>query len=226
MKLSTTLQKEIIDFLKSLPTLHDGESQRAFIYEAGLDNQLQEQIQFGCSSAKFASLLVLILLKYGKLADGHYAIETVLETAQNYVGQDKRIYCESLIQKLHSSTFKPEKNIQLAAFPSVVSLSFRYGIATVLMVASILLIIKFYPFIQTKLSLLIAPIDYPLQIAGNIYFIEDGVRKSGVSLAEVTIAGYPNIQVITDKFGNFRFELKNPQNVEDLELLALQCHLV
>lgn len=100
MKISTKLNKEIIDFLASLPNIYDSDSQRSIIYHAGLDSELQKQIPFDKPLAQFVPLLVSILLDYGELDNGQQALEAVLETAKNYVGQDKRDYCDKLMQEL------------------------------------------------------------------------------------------------------------------------------
>ena len=42
MELPMKLYNEIVDFLKLLPNVHDSDSQRALIYQAGLDIQLQD----------------------------------------------------------------------------------------------------------------------------------------------------------------------------------------
>ncbi len=96
-----TLENKIIILLKSLPTLHDNESQRAFIYQAGLDPQLQEQILIGRPPAEFVPLLVSRLFKYGELADGHHAIEAIIETAKYHVGIEGKRDCNVLLQELH-----------------------------------------------------------------------------------------------------------------------------
>lgn len=113
MELPITLQNKIIDFLKSLPNIDDNKGQKAFIYSVGLDLKLQEQIPFDYSVAQFAPCLVSILLKYGKLDDGRNALETVLETAKNYVGEDKRSHCDVLIEELRTII---EKKLSKLAF--------------------------------------------------------------------------------------------------------------
>jgi hypothetical protein len=102
MNISITLQKKIIDFLLSLPTMHDSESQRAFIYHAGLDPQLQAQIPLGKPLAQFVPLFVASLVDYGTLKDGRHAIAAVLETTKKYVGQDHHIHCDALLKELRT----------------------------------------------------------------------------------------------------------------------------
>ena len=101
MELPITLQNKIIEFLRSVPTMHDSDGQRAFIYQAGLDPQLQDLIPFSKPPAHFFPLLVSILAQYGRLNDGRYALEAVLRATMNYIGQDRKEYCEFLLQKIH-----------------------------------------------------------------------------------------------------------------------------
>lgn len=98
--LSSKLHREIVDFLTSLPSIHDNFTQRALIYSAGLDSQLQNQISFGLPASQFIELLVPSLSSYGMLEDGRNALEAVLESAKQYVGQNRQAYCDRLIQDL------------------------------------------------------------------------------------------------------------------------------
>lgn len=100
MELSVTLQHKIVNFLTSLPNIHDNMSQQALIYQAGLDQELQNQINFGAPPVQFFSLLVPLLFKYGRIQDGRNALEALLEAAKQYVGQEKKRECENLIEKL------------------------------------------------------------------------------------------------------------------------------
>lgn len=94
---SIELTQKIVNFIQSLPNINDISLQRALIYAAGLDRQLQEQIVFD-EPSHFSQLLVLSLSKYGKLADGRDALEAILETSKGYIGQDRKEYCDKLIQ--------------------------------------------------------------------------------------------------------------------------------
>ncbi len=100
MELSASLLKKIIDFISSLPNIYSSEGQKAFTNHAGLDQKLQGQIPFGKPAIEFSSLLVRIVLDYGKLNDGREAIEAVLETAKDYIGQEKQIDCDTLLQEI------------------------------------------------------------------------------------------------------------------------------
>lgn len=100
--LQLELDRKIVAFLVSLPGLHDSDSWRAFISHAGLDASLQRQINFSGPASQFFELLVLLLKDYGKLEDGRNALEAIIEAAKGYVGQDRRAYCDTLIQDLSS----------------------------------------------------------------------------------------------------------------------------
>lgn len=99
-KFPFTLHKKIVEFLMSIPNVHDSNALRAFLYNAGLDTQLQNHLNFALPSAQFFQLLVATLSEYGTLTDGRNAVNAVLESAKNYVGQQKREECDILIQEL------------------------------------------------------------------------------------------------------------------------------
>lgn len=104
MELPGNLQKKIIDFLTSLPNIHDTNSQRSFLSSIALDRQLEDQISFGLSPTQFVQLLVTISVKYGTLKNGQLAIAVILEAAKNYVGWNKSEDCDSLIEEIYAVT--------------------------------------------------------------------------------------------------------------------------
>lgn len=110
MEIPFELHNEIVKFLTSLPNIHDRDSQRAFLFSAGLDSPLMDQISIGGSTSQFFQILIPTLVRYGTLRDGRNALVAVLETAKQYIGQDKKVICEELIQKLHIvfSPYAPE----------------------------------------------------------------------------------------------------------------------
>lgn len=115
MELSANLHNDIVDFLTSLPNIHDHNSRRALIQSAALDAQLQCKIDFNGPSEQFFQLLIPTLRNYGKLTDDRDPIEAVLEAAQNYVGNDRQAKCEALIQQLREyppPQHKDEKPLQ------------------------------------------------------------------------------------------------------------------
>ena len=100
--LPVNLKQSIINFLASLPSIHNQESQMALIFIADLDTQLRNQISFGQPPAQFFPLFVSLCLSYGKLSDGRYPLVAILEASKTYIGQDKQRYCDSLIQQVQS----------------------------------------------------------------------------------------------------------------------------
>lgn len=99
-RVSVELRRKIVDFLTNLPNIDTITMRRTLILQAGLDEQLQTQLVFDGQAAQFVPILVETLIKYGHLNDGRHALEAVLQVAQEFVGQDKRRYCEMLIQEL------------------------------------------------------------------------------------------------------------------------------
>ena len=92
----------VVVLIQSLPNLHDSDSQRAFLSSAGIDAKAQDQIPVGKPPAQFAPLLVSTLAKYGTLHDGRHALEAVLEAAKQFVGQEKSVQCDELIQQVQT----------------------------------------------------------------------------------------------------------------------------
>ncbi len=106
MRLSGKLQNEIIELLSALPNMHDSDGQQTFIVQTALDPNLEALIQVGKPPKQFFSLLVPVLVKYGKLDNGKYAIESALEAAKTYTGQDGKTKCEKLINKIRDCANK------------------------------------------------------------------------------------------------------------------------
>ena len=104
------LQDNVINYLKSLPNAHNSDGQRAMLYQAGLDRALQEQIPYHLPPAQFFPLLVSILVEYGKLESGQYALIAVLEASKNYIGDDKKAYCDKLLEELQVNQLGDMKN--------------------------------------------------------------------------------------------------------------------
>lgn len=97
MKIPNKLNKKMVEFLTSLPNVHDTLGQLAFISNAGFDESLQKQILFPGSSAQFFKLLIHTLIDYGYLEDGRDPLEALLWAAKELVGQDKQQTCKALI---------------------------------------------------------------------------------------------------------------------------------
>lgn len=107
-KLLSDLPLKIVEFLTSMPNMYDSHALRALLYNAGLDTQLQNNLNFALPPAQFFPLLVPTLSNYGTLEDGRNALKAVLEATKNYVGQEKKAYCDTLIQELDRCLQNPE----------------------------------------------------------------------------------------------------------------------
>ncbi len=94
------LHNRIVEFLTSLPNIQDKNEQRALIFSASLDKDLEDQIFFEGTAAQFCQLLANVLVRYGTLKDERDALKTVLDAALQRVGKDKREHCDALIREL------------------------------------------------------------------------------------------------------------------------------
>ncbi len=100
MELPVELNKKIIEFLTSLPNVHDKKGRTALIMGVALDKKLETQIDYEGKPVDFFQLLIRTLTSYGELEkDGRDALEAVLETTKQYIGQDRREHCDTLIQE-------------------------------------------------------------------------------------------------------------------------------
>ncbi len=101
--LSPSLCKKIVEFLTLLPNIHDSTALRAFFYSTGIEMELQNQLNFSLPPAQFFYLAVPILSQYGILKDGRHALQAVIESAKGYIGQQGKIYCDTLLQELNET---------------------------------------------------------------------------------------------------------------------------
>ena len=122
--LSPSLCKKIVDFLISLPNIHDSNALRAFFYSAGIEMELQNQLNFSLPSAQFFHLTVPILNQYGILEDGRHALQALIESAKNYIGQQGRDYCDTLLQELNAAF----KQSDVAISPQSAKRPFTYSL--------------------------------------------------------------------------------------------------
>ncbi len=96
------LNKAIADFLTSIPNMNDAGMYRTLLYSAGLDQALLNQISFSGPPVQFVYMLISTLSAYGALEDGRNALAAILQSAQNYVGPDRKAECERLIQAIQT----------------------------------------------------------------------------------------------------------------------------
>lgn len=108
MEISSGLRTTIITFLQDLPSVDDRNGRLGLLLEASLDQTLLNLITFEGAKTIFFQQLVQVLLQYGQLPDERYALQAVLETAKNRVGEDKRKYCDTLLLRLHEYQQKQE----------------------------------------------------------------------------------------------------------------------
>lgn len=101
MDIPTKLYNDIVEFFLNLPNLHGSDGRRALLSQAGVDAQLHHHIKCDTPSAEFFPLFVNQLHLYGKLQDGRYALEAVLEEAKKHIGTDKQRECE-ILQKVYT----------------------------------------------------------------------------------------------------------------------------
>lgn len=94
------LRQESVDVLVSLPNIHDMKVAQALISSAGFDAQLLGTIEFSGAPQPFFQTLVSLLSSYGTLEDGRHALAALLRSAKEYVGQEKRVRCDRLIQAI------------------------------------------------------------------------------------------------------------------------------
>lgn len=100
--LSAALTQQIVEFLSSLPELDKEDARRAWLFSAGLDTPLQQQIQIGGSSRQFFQLLAQTTVAYGRLHDGRFALEAILTAAKSLVGPDRQAHADSLMAQIQT----------------------------------------------------------------------------------------------------------------------------
>ncbi|GAK58367.1 TIR protein [Candidatus Vecturithrix granuli] len=100
MELTVSLRRQIIEFFLSIPDIYNPGKPQALVQSANLDSQLLNQISFAGAPGQFFNLLLPILIQYGRLNDGRYALQAVLEAAKQFVGPDRKAVCDNLIREL------------------------------------------------------------------------------------------------------------------------------
>jgi hypothetical protein len=123
-----TLQRQIAEFLLTLPNMQESASQRALLASAGLDARLQARISVSGSSANFVQDVVDTLSRYGQLADGQPALIAILEASQEMVGQDRRDYCATLIQSVRDALAAGSGAAQQSVSPAEAYQNFKTAV--------------------------------------------------------------------------------------------------
>lgn len=83
MEITTDLIRKIINFLQNLPLVNDKDGRLGLLLEANIDQSLLHLISFDGATTVFFQQLVTLLLQYGQLHDGRYALQALLNTAKN-----------------------------------------------------------------------------------------------------------------------------------------------
>ncbi|MCP4397573.1 MAG: hypothetical protein GY801_09780 [bacterium] len=99
MELPVDLKNKIVKYLTSLPNIEDKNVQRALISRATLDAQFVNSINFDAPTDPFFQLLVGNLIRFGELKDGRNALEAILNASKSSIGNDRKPYCDLLIQE-------------------------------------------------------------------------------------------------------------------------------
>lgn len=136
MELSFKLRQKIVEFLTSLPAIHDKKWREVLIFNAGLD-ELKGRIRFDGESVVFVPSLIDLLTDHGKLKDGRDALEALLEAIKELGGLDRTETCNNFIQQLRTLQSKysfteaaleklPEKPLNLPEFDSTKELEEKF----------------------------------------------------------------------------------------------------
>ena len=100
MPITHALRMAIIDCLKTFPNIEDLRGRRALVAKAGLDAPLAKQISYGGPLHEFCALLVAELEEYGRLKNGRYALQAVIEAVRARADPAERRECELILKDL------------------------------------------------------------------------------------------------------------------------------
>lgn len=89
---------------------------------------------------------------------------------------------------------------------------YQFGGAMAGFLATLTFLISSYSFYN--------PPSTAIEISGNVRLMDKGAMVTVVEDANIAIAGRSGVGVKTDEDGNFRFELPNSKNLQELELLV------
>ncbi len=103
MSISYERQQEIVNFLASLPNMHNQSGRQAVVYGAGLGPEVERELDFSGPTAVFCQSLVRKLAPYNRLPDGRHALAAVLDAAKEKIGEPGRSRCIGWIQELNSA---------------------------------------------------------------------------------------------------------------------------
>jgi hypothetical protein len=101
-------KEDFCAYVLSYPMIHSMGGQQTLIYSAGLDANLQHQIQFNTNAITFVSLLYQMLDKWGSLSDGRNPFAEIIKSVMQSVGPDKRRQGQMLLDALGAGLFESE----------------------------------------------------------------------------------------------------------------------
>lgn len=94
------LFKSVIQFILSTPSINSMGGQQTLVYQAGLDQSLQNQIQFNSNAQTFTVSLISLCQEWGILHDGRNPLVAIIESACHSVGPQKQKIGARLIERI------------------------------------------------------------------------------------------------------------------------------
>ena len=97
-----SIRNEILRLFEQSLSSHikDRKSREALLFRASLDQALEAGIELEGNASQFCPLFVKALSEYGKMSDGRYALNAVLEAAKSGVGPKAQAECDTLLSTL------------------------------------------------------------------------------------------------------------------------------
>jgi hypothetical protein len=96
-------KEKFVQYVLSYPSIHSIGGQQTLVYSAGLDRDLQHQIQFNTNAITFVTLLYSTLASWGTMADNRNPFAEIIKAVMRSVGPDKRKQGQLLLDELGES---------------------------------------------------------------------------------------------------------------------------
>lgn len=112
MAISRKLLIRIRDFLVPHDFLGHRNGRRAISVQAGLDDELMNQVDFEGPTDEFLTLYLKVLSRYGKLRDDRDALEAFLEAMKDKVGMDDDAIIDEFIERWREERQVPPRIIR------------------------------------------------------------------------------------------------------------------
>ncbi len=100
MNLDFDLEKRLVEYFETIPDIQIEKTRQAILLAASLDHNLQAKVDTSGAPHPFSALLIQTLVAHGKLKDGRYALEAVLDSTKNWGGIERNETCENLKKEL------------------------------------------------------------------------------------------------------------------------------